>query len=374
MTLRLPRLPAVFLPFLLVLSSSCTASFDAPDYLQLGEEGDDSSDDDSAVVVVDDDSAASSPLTVDPKGGEDDEWHILVSSDYGADNALEEWDPDWNVTWYVPADPFTTEGFYRYPDGRTVITQLGLPFNEYDIIEFTAEGEVTWNFDEAYGGGLMHPHGVEVTSQGHFLIADTDHNRVFEFNRDQEMYWSLGELPDGKEIRGPNGMDLLEIEGETRMVLTGRSFTKPIEAGFQFLMMYRYLGETDPPELLWIWPDSLRLDLLSIPHGPHLTEDGGATVCSSEHGEVIKVDRDGNEEWRLPPKGSAVTLDHPRDAIFLPNGNLLVADTWADRIIEVEDPFGAFTIVRERVLEGSFKLEVVECQGAQEDGGEGNCH
>ncbi|MCK6528065.1 hypothetical protein L6R50_11070 [Myxococcota bacterium] len=330
----------------------------------------DPGDDDSADPGDDDSAFVNGP--VDVPSDDQDPWHVLVSSDHGDSPAITEWDLAWNVTWYVPViGAYNAEGFVRQADGSTIFVEVNIPFRRFGIIEYDRLGLPTWQYQGGQGN-LQHAHDVALTPDGGILVADTDASRVFEMDRDENLRWTLDTLPDGTELKYPNGMELAEVDGEILLVVSARTFVSEGNDGFQAVILFRYLGPDEPPEFLWRFPEEVDLEVLSVPHGPHFTADGGVMVTSSSHGQVVGLDPSGQEMWRLPPPDDEVVFDHPRDALFTPDGTLLVADTFSERIMEIGDPFGTFDLLREAPLEGNFRLSIVDCARA-EDGSSTAC-
>ena len=68
--------------------------------------------------------------------------------------------------------------------------------------------------------------------------------------------------------------------------------------------------------------------------------------------------RDGEEVWRIPEEPGAMAF--ARDAVFLPDGSLVVADAAAE-VLRVADPFGSFTVVDSRRAPGVYCVEALDC-------------
>jgi hypothetical protein len=109
------------------------------------------------------------------------------------------------------------------------------------------------------------------------------------------------------------------------------------------------------PQFVWAWaPEDAEG---SWPHGPGVLDDGTITVALSARGQVVGL-RDGAQDWRVPELPGAVAF--PRDAAFLPDGTLLLADG-ATELVRVADPFGAFEVVDAVAAPGIYCIDVVDC-------------
>ena len=112
---------------------------------------------------------------------------------------------------------FNPEGEFirRFPDPQEVVGKgasgqdgLGIAVTDiavhedkvyaldsYQVIVFSVEGEYLTQFGMpgAQPGGLDHPNGIAVASDGTIIVSDSNHNRVNAYSEDGELLWSEGE-------------------------------------------------------------------------------------------------------------------------------------------------------------------------------------
>ncbi|ODR79305.1 ArsR family transcriptional regulator [Haladaptatus sp. W1] len=120
---------------------------------------------------------------------------------------------------------------------------------------------------------------------------------------------NVQKIADGKYALDPRNMDEVIIVDRN----TGEVTTK--------------LGEDD------------NHDILNEQHNPDYleSESGKPTflVADSENNRIVEYEKNGNDWKRTWELGSTDTLNWPRDADRLPNGNTLVVDSSDHRVIEV---------------------------------------
>jgi DNA-binding beta-propeller fold protein YncE len=236
------------------------------------------------------------------------------------------------LTWKSPQGIHSrwADDAFLTPDHQHII------FNEEDNqaidIMSIATGEITWS----YG----HP-GVKGAAPGYLNTPD-----------------DAFQLPDGTvEVSDIANQRVIFIDPKTK----------------QIVRQYGTTGKRGhaPPRLL------------NAPDGAYPTEDGGLLVTEigwghgttsfldrigpdgklgysiktdmtyasdgnvTPHGNVIAVDYEkpgsveiyspqGKVLWRYRPASGAGELNHPSNAIVLPNGNILVCDDWNDRVMVID--------------------------------------
>jgi len=330
-----------------------------------GTPDDDASDDD----VSDDDTApdddASDDDAAPPTGT-----HFLLTHDGWAnahpDPVVAELDGDLDLVWALDlGDGYAAQGIWRYPDGRTLYTRIeSTPPNDAMLELADAEGDVAFSWELQGLGGLSFTHGVVVTPDGDYVLADTDGFRLIAVDSDGDLLWSLDGLGEDTDWPGlPNGIDLKDQGGgDVRLLVSIRGSREyPPGTYVDQLIEYRMKGRTEPPELIWAWPSPVDPSELVLAHGPRFGPDGIRMICSSDHDEVVAVDADANPLWRLPPAGREDTFIQPRDAILLEDGRLVVADSGHGDLVIVEDPFGAFVEAQRVSAPGVFAVRELAC-------------
>jgi hypothetical protein len=197
------------------------------------------------------------------------------------------------------------------------------------VSEYDPEtGERRWEqeFESAHDAHDAELHGDEI------IVADKGRDRIFAYNRTQETItwqWNFSEYFDASH-GGPaedwthlNDVDRID---EHRYLLSAKHFN-------QVLIVNRTTGEVEE-----IIGDDEDPSILDEQHNPQyqVAEDGTETVlvADSENDRVVEFEKtaDGWAERYVLHGGG---LHQPRDADWLPTGNLLVSDRLGHRVLEV---------------------------------------
>jgi DNA-binding beta-propeller fold protein YncE len=88
----------------------------------------------------------------------------------------------------------------------------------YQILLFDGEGRLLGQFGKPGRGpsDLDHPNGVAVSEEGDVYVADSNHNRLSAFDRDGELFWTVGRIPEGisdtgeREFGLPRGVAMVD--------------------------------------------------------------------------------------------------------------------------------------------------------------------
>lgn len=286
--------------------------------------------------------------------------HILVSSDvFSVGHAISEFDPQLNLTWYGDVEAGSGAlGAIRMDDGDTVFAHIQAPPVYLSAFErMDPEGNIVWSYDELTAIGFSH--GVGVTRNGTYVGIDTVAGRILAFDEAGTLLWEVTVSQDDEEYR-PNGLSVLEDDDGTIRIAT--TLLERSGTGMpDLLALWSTQDASVAPELVWRSLVTNRLGEGAWPHGPRLAADGTLTVCQSANGQVVGYDLDsGLELWRVPETGAAAQLVFPRDALFLEDGSMLVADGAAE-LVRVADPFASFTVVGAVTMPGIFGLNEIRC-------------
>ncbi len=301
---------------------------------------------------VEQDTAAEPELGAEPR--------LLISgqmnlSDFDAPAALE-LDLDGDVVWSLtPEADAGAFGARRLDDGQTLIAWTRLPPDTAaGLVIADDEGTESWRYDEKLGGPLVFPHGVDVLGDGSVVVADTYRGDVLAIDTAGSLRWELSVL-SSRHAGAPSGMSRGEYEGKEYIFVTqldNLDGTVPNDT----LTAYLVEGDDEPREL-WVWPPERSPEVSLWIHGPRLLDDGTVLGSMAGHGQVVRLDLDGNEIERFPPSEHESRLAFPRDAAFLPDGRLVVLD--ATEVLLVTDPSGAFEVDVLAELSFGYSLEVV---------------
>ncbi|MBM4368727.1 MAG: PQQ-binding-like beta-propeller repeat protein [Deltaproteobacteria bacterium] len=285
---------------------------------------------------------------------------LLVSgqmnlADFDAPAALE-LDLDGNVTWSLTPEPDAGAfGARRLDDGQTLVAWTRLPPDTAaGLVIADDDGAVSWRYDEKLGGPLTFPHGVDALGDGTVLVADTYRGDVLAIDTSGSLLWDLSVL-SSRHAGAPSGMSRGVYDGKEYILVTqldNLDGQVPNDTLTAFLVE----GDEEPREL-WVWPPERSPESSLWIHGPRMLDDGTVLGSMAGHGQVVRLDLEGNEIERFPPDEHESRLAFPRDAAFLPDGRLVVLD--ATEVLLVTDPGGAFEVEVLAELSFGYSLEVV---------------
>ena len=293
--------------------------------------------------------------TLDPDG-----LHVLVSSDIFLDGAaLVELRPDLSPSWVGELEPESGAlGAVRLADGDTVFPHVQSPPAYVSAFErMGPDGELRWSLSDLTLIGFSH--GVQVTRDGTYIGLDTVSGRIIAFDEAGALLWSVDVDVEGVS-HNPNGLSVLD-DGAGPVLIATTLLERSGSGLPDLLALWEAPDAQSPPVLRWRVEVADRTGDGAWPHGPRLAPDGTLTACHSANGQIVGYDPvDGTELWRLPETGEEARFAFPRDALFLEDGSLLVADAAAE-LIRIADPFGASQVVGAVALPGLFGLTPIPC-------------
>lgn len=215
---------------------------------------------------------------------------------------------------------------------------------DHRVIEINNAGKILWEFT-----GLAYPHEVVELPNGHLLIADTNFDRVIEVNYpDEDIVWSWEPKEiNWTEVNGNwdsdhyynnykdfdwthlNDVDFKEYDTWDACLVCLRNFNLIVEIN--------YTAEIEgpannPQNIVWYFGDYDDPSIMNMQHNPEYTEDGNILVADSSNNRIIEVDKDKKEVIWTYDEG----LKFPRDADEVGKYNILITDSGNNRIIEIE--------------------------------------
>lgn len=241
------------------------------------------------------------------------------------------------------------------PHGDFIVADVGT-FDRKDskVVEITPTGHVVWAL---YGPGLDFVHSGYLTSQGTILVADTNHNRVIEVDRDGRIVWNSddqgggdgyygrGRLSDGSQLLYPN--DAKELPNG-HFLISSRLNSTVFEInrdGHVYWKCHSFINLQGKP------------DHLLRQHNPHRLPNGDTLIADSDNARIVEVDKTcSHEVWEYGGTDAQgrENLIWPRDANIVNNFNnngltghhygqsglnltegVLIDDSKHDRLIEV---------------------------------------
>jgi hypothetical protein len=221
----------------------------------------------------------------------------------------------------------------------------------HKVVEIDENNDKVWEID-----GLAYPHEVEILPNGHLLIADTGFNRVVEVNYpNKEIIWNW----QPEEINwtkvnpewGPNhyynkkldydwthlnDVDFIQHETYNACLISLRNFDLIVEVNYTA----EKLGPANNPEnIVWWFGDHGNHSMIHKQHNPDYLSNGNIIIADSLNNRIIEVNRTTKEiVWEF-----AEGLYWPRDADELPNGKLLITDSFSCRVFILDRETGIIT-------------------------------
>lgn len=213
---------------------------------------------------------------------------------------------------------------FRYPswvdsiDGNSIlVTDNG----SNKIFEFV-NGKNSWS----YSTGLLRPRSAVYLSSGNILISDTGNRRVIEINKQGNIIWSFDEYMDKPvhAIRLSNGNTLITDSGLSRV----------LEVNFRRQVVWWFAGATASNG-----SSSNQGNFLGFPSD--VTQNDGDSPSSNDGLGDLPSASSTNENYNSFAQEEPIATDpgnnllFPRSATKNTNGNVVIADTGNNRIIEV---------------------------------------
>lgn len=317
----------------------------------------------------------SDALDTDPESGiynDPTGYHLLISGQMVLANedapGILEVDEDWERTWVAPV-PKGAGGFgaARAENRETLVawTSIGSTMDA-GLARFDANADSLSEFADGPVGDVQFPHGVALLEGGEFIFGDGWTGEILRSDAEGNILWristpayGLGQVPSGLRVFDVGGRPLLVAallgEGE-------------LGTGERFDQVVAWWIDGESPEQAWAFPREPDPSLLLWVHGPQQLPDGSLIVSSSGLGQIVRLDPWGSELGRVPPMGDPFRFAFPRDAVMLPDGDLLVLD--ATEVLRVSDPFGAYEVELVTEMYFGYSLELLECASGECIGGE----
>lgn len=247
----------------------------------------------------------------------------------------------------------------READGSTLYARTAFPPDlTASIDKVDAQGQLLWSYADLFLAGMGFSHGVVKTPEGDYIALDTSGVRLFSFDAAGTELWDMSftTLP---RYGSPNGITLATLsDGQAWLAIT--MLQRDESQGSDMVALFTLGDRVTPPSLVSWFDLSLPGGGLSWPHGPRFLGDDQLMLSLGSIGQVVALDLEGTEQWRIPTGSRLGTLSFPRDAAFLPDGTLVVADAGIE-VVRIADPFGAFEVVSARYMPGVFTAEPLLC-------------
>jgi len=212
---------------------------------------------------------------------------------------------------------------------------------QHEIIEVNTKGDIVWRFY-----GLACPHEVLELPNGHLLVADTQFDRVIEIdypNKNIIWSWEPAKInwtkvnpkwgadhyynnPRTYDWTHLNDVDFKQYGSWNACLISIRNFDLIVEINYTA----DFIDPNNPKNVVWWYGDFENHSMLFRQHNPDYLKNGNIIIADSGNDRIIEVNYTTKEIiWKLD-KG----LKWPRDADELPNGNILITDSSNSRVIE----------------------------------------
>lgn len=288
-----------------------------------------------------------------------DDWHLLFTGQapYKGDGMAGIWetDLDFQEVWRVEL-PGTQGGFgaTRLPGKETLYARSSQPPHADPSVEIAdAQGNVSWIYDPNTVGAINFPHGVATSASGDYIAADAFAFQVIGIHPSKNLAWktSLAE-----NLQAPTGVWVGMLDGQETMVVP--AVDEPYNGGPPRDQVWAYRLEASGPTLAWVWPPENDPTEALWVHGARILEDNTILVSIAGLGRIVRLDAQGNKIAQYP-SDDRVMLSFPRDALFLPDGDLLVVDSV--EVLKIHDPENSFEIVDAIPAPFSYSVQLLDC-------------
>jgi len=222
--------------------------------------------------------------------------------------------------------------------------QIYMPNNSVRnrVLEVNQRGNKIWEFS-----GLGMPHEVLELPNGNLLVADTTLDRVIEIDYEMKtIIWSWepskinwtevnSKWNSTHYYNNPKTYDWTHINDvEYKDYGTWNACLVSLR-NFDLVVEINYTADTTnqnkADNIVWWYGDYSNHSLLSRQHNPDYLENGNIIIADSENDRIVEINYTTKERvWT-----SNLELRWPRDADELDNGNLLITDSYNNRIIEI---------------------------------------
>lgn len=214
---------------------------------------------------------------------------------------------------------------------------------KHRIIEVNQEGNVVWEVI-----GLGTPHEVEEIPSGHLLVADTNYDRVIEIDYpNTNIIWSWEPKkinwtevnpdwgadhyynnPTVYDFTHVNDVDFRQYSTWDACLISLRNFDLVVEVNYTA----EILGpENNPDNIVWWYGDFRNASMVSKQHNPDYLSNGNIIIADSLGDRIVEINRTTKQIVWQYDEG----LRWPRDADELSEDRLLITDCFNNRIIEI---------------------------------------
>ena len=219
----------------------------------------------------------------------------------------------------------------------------------HKIFEVDKSGKIKWEYY-----GVAYPHEVLELPNGHLLVADTGYNRIIEINYpekdivwswepakinwtqvnpkwDEKHYYNSPENKEGEityDWTHVNDVDYKDYGQWSACLISIRNFDLVVEVNYSADLK----NPNQANNINWYFGDFGDHDLLYRQHNPDYLKNGNVIIADSANNRIIEVNYTTKKvEWEY-----STGLQWPRDADELENGDLLITDSFNCRVFELD--------------------------------------
>ncbi len=215
---------------------------------------------------------------------------------------------------------------------------------DHKVYEVDGNGNLIWELRD-----LAYPHEVEELPNGHLLIADTGFDRLIEVNypgTDIVWSWEPSKI-NWTEINPAwgsdhyynnkiafdwshlNDVDFKQYETWNACLVSIRNFDLIVEINYTA----ESIGPSNnPANIVWWYGEYENRSLIYRQHNPDYLENGNIIIADSANDRILEINKTSKQiVWSY-----ADGLRWPRDADVLNNGDILITDSFNCRISVIE--------------------------------------
>lgn len=238
----------------------------------------------------------------------------------------------------------------RLDNGHHLVCDAG----NRSVLELDPAGRVVWGegADLVRHRHLSFPRSVHYRGDGRYLVADSAHNRVVDFDRDGPREHRVD---DARALFWPRAAH--ETPGKSLLIADGRN-ARVLEVAPDGRVLHQL--------------DAIRFEDRDIafddPHDIRLLANGNLLIVDSAQHFVAETGWDGRAAWVVGRDFGAAIRD-PHSAQPLPDGRIMIADRGNDRILFIDPRTGLQDFVAEfRVGDAVWRLNSPRYAGLAPDG------
>jgi uncharacterized protein (UPF0248 family) len=213
--------------------------------------------------------------------------------------------------------------------------------SSHKIIEVNTYGEIVWEYI-----GVAYPHEIEELPNGNILIADTGYDRVIEINyttkkiiwewKPEYLNWTLvnpkwnqSHYYNNKityDWSHLNDVDFKQYSTYNACLISIRNFDLVIELNYTA----EIITPNNPTNIIWYYGDYNNHSLLFEQHNPDYLANGNIIIADSRNNRIIEINKTTKEVvWKYDSG-----LYWARDADEK-GENILITDSANSRVIEI---------------------------------------